>query len=59
MRINRKSSSSLRFAQKYSKNKATPILLVRADGIKCEPVIIFKGVFGKKIIDEGECLKNN
>jgi hypothetical protein len=32
--------------------------LVRANEMKCEPVIIFKGVSGE-IIEEKEFLKNN
>ncbi len=53
MQINRKSFASVRFAQK---NKAKIFLLVRVEGIECEPMIIFKVVSDEKT-DEREGLK--
>jgi hypothetical protein len=35
--------------KKYGKNKAKLVLLVRADGMICELMIIFKGIPSKKI----------
>ncbi len=47
---------SLKKINKYGKNQAKIVLFVRADGIKCEPMIIFKRFSGEKI-DKGYCLK--
>jgi hypothetical protein len=48
LHINRKKLSFTAFAKKINKysKKAQPVLLVRADGMKYEPVIIFKEIPG-------------